>query len=73
MKKLGLFLLLFEFNHFSFLIDIVDNIIDTVYFSRDTDGDTWRWYCSAIGMGYGHMIQTYLSYYQLYQLKIKNY
>ena len=44
LKNLGLLLLSFEFNNFSFIKDIINNIIPTndnaVYWSRDTDGVT---------------------------------
>ena len=47
LSNLGLLLLLFEFNNFSFLIDIIDNIIITSV-SRDQSS--------------GHVIRTYLLY-----------
>jgi len=53
LRNLGLLLLSFEFNNFSFIKDIINNIIYTsvsrdshlngsaVYWSRDADGVTW--------------------------------
>ena len=53
LRNLGLLLLLFEINHFSFIKDLIDNII----FGGSSD----------------HILRTYLSYYQLYLLIMKNF
>ena len=45
LKNSGLLLILFEFNHFSFLIDIIDNIIDV---SVSSDQNSHQWQCSII-------------------------
>jgi len=45
LKNLGLLLLLFEFNKFSFLKDIIDNIITT---SVSRDQNSHQWQCSII-------------------------
>ena len=46
----------------------------TVYWSRDTDGDTWPVYCTAIGESSGeHIGGSPGINYQLYRLKMKNY
>ena len=45
LKNLGLLLLLFEFNSFSFLIDISDNIITT---SGSRDQNSHQCHCSII-------------------------
>ena len=37
--------------------------------SRDTDGDTSQWYCTAFGGNIGHVIQAFE--YQLYLLQFK--
>jgi len=45
-----------------------------VYWSRDTDGDTWPVYCTAIGESSGeHIGGSPGINYQLYRLKMKNY
>ena len=41
LNNLGLLLPLFEFNEFSFLIDIIDNIINTSV-SRDQNSHQWQ-------------------------------
>jgi len=43
LKNLGLLFLLFEFNNFSFLIDIIDNIINTFV---SCDRNCQQWQCS---------------------------
>ena len=43
LRNLGLLLILFEFNSFSFLIDIIDNIINT---SVSCDQNYFQWQCS---------------------------
>ena len=85
LRNLNLLLLLFEFNNFSFLIDIIDNIINTsvscahctelpqMALSRVSFCIIWPVYCTAIGGSSSHMIRKYLFYYQLYLLKMKNY
>ena len=45
LSNLGLLLLLFEFNNFSFLIDIIDNII---YTSGSCHQNSNQWQCSII-------------------------
>ena len=45
MKNLGLLLLLFEFNNFSSIIDIIDNI---VYTSVSRDQNSRQWQCSIL-------------------------
>ena len=45
LRNLGLLLLLFEFNHFSFVIDIIDHIIST-YGSCHQNSNQWQ--CSII-------------------------
>ena len=45
LRNSGLLLLLFEFNNFSFLIDIFDNII---YTSGSLDQNSNQWQCSII-------------------------
>jgi len=74
LRNSGLLLLLFEFHDFSFLIDIIDNIIYTsgswdqnsndsaVLLSRVSVCITWPVYCIAIGGSSGHLIRTYIFY-----------
>ena len=77
LKNSGLLLLLFEFNNFSFLIDIIENISNTSE-SRDQNSHyngsavalshvsvciTWLVYCTAIGWISGDLIRTYKKYY----------
>ena len=67
LKTSGLLLLLFEFNNFSFLIDIIDNSmspkfqpIAVQYYCHISQSDiTWPVYCSAIG-GSSHVIRMYI-------------
>ena len=44
LRNSGLLLLFFEFNHFSFLIDIIDNII---YMSGSRHQNSNQWQCSS--------------------------
>ena len=47
LRNLGLPLLLFDFNNFSFLLDIIENIINT---SVSCDKNSHQWQCSIIDM-----------------------
>ena len=59
LRNLNLLLLLFEFNKFLFLIDLIDNIINTkgsaVSLSRDSVCIMWPVYCTAYGGSSGHV------------------
>ena len=72
LRNSGVLLLLFEFNNFSFLIKIIDNIFWRLeHVTRTpTNGSavllscvsiiTWPVYCIAIWGSFGHVIRTYI-------------
>ena len=77
LRNSSLLLLLIEFNNFSFLIDIIDNIImrpehvtrtptngSAVLLSHVTSWITWPVHCTAIGGSSGHVVRIYLTYIQ---------